>query len=551
MINSNDDLLKRFSEVLVGGLERKSVQSCSKWAETYRIMGQPFPGPWRFKYHPWAREMHDSDAPMNIGQKSAQAAYTETCLNRTFYVIDMKNVNCMYIFPAKRPDAADFSASRFDPALEQSPHLQTLFSDVKNVGHKRAGTANLYLRGSKSRSGLKSQPAGFLVFDEVDEMVQENIPLGFERQSGQVYQQTWMISTPTVHKYGINKYFLDSTMEHYLFKCPACNRFIELTFPDCLVMTSDDPKSNTIFGTHLICPKCKKKIDHQAKHESLQSGIWVPEHEGRLMRGFHVNQLYSSTVEPYKIAISYLNAQTNPADEQEFYNSKLGLPHIVDGGSIDIGQVNKCISNYKNGREAATPGKVITIGIDVGKWLNYVVSEWTIPAGSMDINTAAKERVLEAGKVLEFERLDDLLRKWAPHVTVIDANPERRKAFEFAQRFWGNVYLCFYGNSVKGKQITITKDVEQAVTVDRTSWLDLSLGRFVKGTVRLPNDLPHEFGEHIINQVRKYEKDKTGNPVATYLSTGADHYGHAHNYSEIALALAVSIANNENIESPR
>jgi len=548
-----NEIKQKFRDALVGGLERKSVTSCSRWAERYRVMGQPFPGPWRFKYHPWARDMHDSEAAFNIGQKSAQAAYTETCLNRTFYVIDMKNVNCMYIFPAKRPDAADFSASRFDPALELSPHLQSLFSDVKNVGHKRAGTANLYLRGSKSRSGLKSNPAGLLVFDEVDEMVQQNIPLGFERQSGQVYQQTWMISTPTVPKYGINQYFIDSTMEHYFFKCPACNRHIELTFPDCLVIPTDDPKSNDIFETYLRCPKCKKAIDHDAKHLSLQSGIWVPEHEGRHMRGFHVNQLYSSTVQPHQIAVSYLNAATNPADEQEFYNSKLGLPHIVDGGSIDISQVNDCIGNYNNSEAIITPGKIITVGIDVGKWLNYVVSEWTIPAvmQSPDVNKDARERVIEAGKVLDFEDLDNVLYKYKPNMTVIDANPERRKAYEFAVRFWGHVYLCFYGNNVRGKQITKSEEVEQSVTVDRTSWLDLSLGRFIKGTVKIPKDLPHEFGEHIINQVRKYEKDKNGNPVATYLSTGADHYGHAHNYSEVALALAVSFANNENLESPR
>ncbi len=544
------EITDKFRDVLIGGLQRKSVTTCSRWAEHYRVMGQPYPGPWKFTYHPWARDMHDSEAPINVGQKSAQAAYTETCMNRVFYIIDMMNINCMYVFPNKIPDATEFSASRFDPALELSPHLQSLFSDVKNVGHKRAGSANLYLRGSKSRSGLKSQPAGLLIFDEVDEMVQQNIPLGFERQSGQVYQQTWLISTPTIPKYGINKYFVDSTMEHFFFKCPACNRHIELTFPDCLVMTSDDPKSLSLHNTHVICPKCKKEIKHEEKHLALQKGVWVPEHEGRHMRGFHVNQLYSSTVEPYKIAISYLNAQTDPADEQEFYNSKLGQPHIVDGGSITISEVNDCIGNYTNGAQA-TPGKIVTIGIDVGKWLNYVVSEWTISSGSLDINVAAKEKILEAGKVLDFEDLDRLLHKYTPHMSVIDANPERRKAYEFAQRFWGYVYLCFYGNNVKGKQITTSEDVEQSVTVDRTSWLDLSLGRFQAKTVQIPKDLPHEFGEQIINQVRKYDKDRTGNPVATYLSTGADHYGHAHNYSEIALSLAVSIANSESIGSPR
>jgi hypothetical protein len=535
------------------GLERKSVTTCARWAEKYRIMGPPFPGPWRFTHHPWAKEMHNSEAEVNVGQKSAQAAYTETCLNRVFYVMDIHNLSCMYVFPAKRPDAADFSASRFDSALELSEHLRTLFSDVKNIGHKRAGTANLYLRGSKSRSGLKSVPAGLLIFDEVDEMAQENIPLAFERQSGQLYKQTWMISTPTIPSYGINKYFEDSTKEHFHFPCPLCSRHIELRFPESIVIIGDDPKDPKIRESYLKCPLCEGKLPHATKPDYLGKGIWVPENPGRIIRGFHVNQLYSCTVEPYEIATSYLNAQTNPADEQEFYNSKLGLPHIVEGGSIDIGQVNACVGQYKNGDPTTEINKIITVGIDVGKWLHYIVTEWTLPdiQTTLDINVGAKAKHLEIGKVLQFEELDNLLYRWRPSMSVIDANPERRKAYEFAVRFWGNVFLCFYGNNVRGKQITLTEDLEQSVTVDRTSWLDLSLGRYIRNTVQIPKNFPYEFGEHITNQVRKYEKDKSGNAVAKYITVGADHWGHACNYSEIALAIAVSIANNMSVESPR
>ena len=76
-----------FVERLVSGLKRKSIISPSKWAEEYRKMGQPYPGPWRFKFHPWLREMHDSKCPHNVGQKSAQMGYTETVLNIVFFYI--------------------------------------------------------------------------------------------------------------------------------------------------------------------------------------------------------------------------------------------------------------------------------------------------------------------------------------------------------------------------------------------------------------------------------------------------------------------------------
>jgi phage terminase large subunit GpA-like protein len=137
------ELARVFAKRIAEGLKRKNLTTCSRWACECRVMGQPFPGRWTFDHHPWLRGMHDSEAELNVGQKAAQMGFTETVLNIVFYHIDIKAVDCLYVLPAKTPDASDFSAARFDPALESSPHLASLFSDVKNVGHKRAGSANL------------------------------------------------------------------------------------------------------------------------------------------------------------------------------------------------------------------------------------------------------------------------------------------------------------------------------------------------------------------------------------------------------------------------
>src|SRR4051812_443704 len=141
-------LLDVFAERIQSGLLRKSVTKPSDWAGKYRIMAADFPGPWSPKHYPWQVGMLDSKAEHNCGQKCAQVGYTETMLNVCFYAMDTENTDCLYVLPNKTPDAKDFSASRFDSALELSPYLRKMFSDVKNVGHKRAGSANLYVRGS-------------------------------------------------------------------------------------------------------------------------------------------------------------------------------------------------------------------------------------------------------------------------------------------------------------------------------------------------------------------------------------------------------------------
>lgn len=535
---------------VAAGLSRKSIQSCSAWALKYRVMGKPYPGPWTFEHHPWLREMHDCTDELIVGQKSAQMGYTEAALNRTFYTIDIKGESVLYILPASTPDATDFSTSRFDPALELSPHLANLFSDVKNIGHKRAGSANLFIRGSRSRSQLKSLPVSTIVEDEVDEMVQENIALAAERTSGQLTKSIYKISTPTIDNYGINADFRNSSQDHYWFNCPHCGRLIELTFPDCLVITSDDWTSDDIYRSHIICPACKHELAHAGKKEFLKTARWVKTYANKTARGFHVNQLYSPTIRPFDIAIAWLKAQTNPSDEQEFYNSKLGLTHAVEGAKITDEQLQKVIAGYKK-QGKGRPGTIVTMGVDVGKWLHIEITEYIIKQMGVDANVTAYARVLHQTKVLHFEELDGLMNEYGVNFCCIDANPERRKAMEFAQRQWGRVRLVFYGVGINSKNISVHAEEEHTITVDRTSWLDVALGRVRNGTIALPIDVDMEYKDQMKALVRVYKKDQQGNPVGVYVCGNEDdHYAHARNYNEIALAMAAGAATHRNIESP-
>lgn len=545
------------AERIASGLKRKSLTTCSRWAQACRVMGRPYPGAWSFDHHPWLREMHDSEAEMNIGQKSAQVGFTETALNVTFYNIDVKGVDTLYVLPAQTPDASDFSAARFDPALEMSPHLMNLFSDVKNVGHKRAGNTNLYIRGSKSRSGLKSIPVGLIILDEVDEMEQDNIPLALERAAGQVEKMVWAISTPTIPSAGINKLFLDSTQEHFMFKCPCCSRLTELVFPECLKITAEDVNDPGVKNSHLICRECKGVLEHATKTKWLADGKWFPTFTDREPRGFHVNQMYSSTVSPVALATSYLKALRDPSEDQEFHNSKLGLPRVVEGAGVTDQNLEDATGDYKTYESAPRSNGYITMGIDVGRWLHYEIDLWHIPPGltfSTDLNVLCACQVLKQSKIMNFEELDMILRLYGVDSVVIDANPERRKAYEFASRFPGRVKMCFYGMGVQGKQINVAKEEtgsEPTITVDRTSWLDLALGRFrSKNMIKIPVDTPVEYKNHIKALVRVPGKDKNGNPTASYVKPDSiqDHYAHARNYAEIALPFALSLATNQDID---
>jgi hypothetical protein len=517
-------------------------------------MGKPFPGPWSFKHHPWILAPHDDESEEICVQKAAQLAWTEWALNRSFYNIDIKGNSVLYILPAANPDARDFSTSRFDPALELSPHLTLMFDDVKNIHHKRSGSANLFIRGSRVKSQLKSVPVSLIVLDELEEMVQKNIALVTERTSGQLEKQLLKLSTPTVARVGINLAYDASTQDHFFFKCPHCSKYTELVFPQCLVITAEHYADPKVQDSHLRCKECQHSLNHQTKVEWLATGKWVSSNTNRMVKGYHINQMYSMTVEPWKLATAYLKGLTNTVDEQEFFNSKLGLPHEVDGARIKDANIINCTGTYTETFSAGS-GQLITMGVDVGSLLDVWIDRWHVDTRypSIDINLISKPQTIFEGTVKNFCDLDPLMLDYNVCGAVVDANPEKRAALEFANRWYGKVKLCYYVTGMaNSKQIREHEAETHGVSVDRTSWMDLALGRFHRQSIVLPRDLSQRAQQHLKTPVRVTKKDLSGNTVAKYVTgeNDADHLAHARTYSEIALPLALKIGSAHNSQSP-
>lgn len=519
--------------------------------------------------------MHDSDAPVNIGKKSAQAGFSVTVLNRSLFTIDIKKQSVLYLLPTKTPDATDFSSNRFDPMLESSEHLANLFCDVKNTGSKRAGSAVLYIRGANSRAGLKSIPVANIVFDEFDEMPPENIPLARERTSGQRTACEWLVSTPTIPNTMIDAEFQTSTQEHFYFPCPCCSRWIEL-LPDNLVVTADDINDPRIKESYIKCLDCDNplfKPDDYLKYPTqnevanafaeIKSGLfekheWRPTGiQNRDRRGFYVNQLYSSAKSgmPHKLAEGLIAGRSNKSAEQEYFNSKMGLAHEVDGARISESDIIECVKPGLIKLNGHPSTHIVTMGVDVGAWLHIEIDRWEVKRRGNDLNINSVPTVIWEGKrqpTAGFHELDELMRIYNVRHCVIDANPERASAVAFARRFWKFVSLCIYARGVNTKELTLNvgTDGDFKISIDRTMWLDIALGRFHNKTILLPGDLSMEYKNNLQNIARHYEEDGDGNQVGKYITSGGnDHFAHARNYAEIALPLAASRVYNSDVKA--
>lgn len=533
-------ILEDVVEQITYGLKRKSVTTCSKWAETYRIIKNK---KWSHHRYAWLREIEDADSRLVICQKAAQIGYTEAALNKTFFAIDIKNYDVLYVLPSES-DASDFSSGRFDPALDESEHLKKMFSDVNNVGLKRAGNSTLYVRGGKSRSKLKSIPTGLIILDEIDEMPEANIPLVLERFSGQESKQCMMLSTPSVPEHGINKHFADTTQEHFFFKCPSCNRYMDLTFPDNIEITAEKVTDTTLKDSFYKCAKCSKKLDHELKIDSISTGHYEPTYEGRANRGFQVNQMYSPTVRAWEFAESYLKSLYDPTEEQEFYNSKLGKTHLVGDARVKDSDFDKCKKDYMADGRFRSP--LITMGVDVGANWHVEIDEWYQtgdPNTTLDMTEVFEPRLMVEREIPLDEgyvEIMKMIKKYEVKGVIIDRHPETYVVNRISGRFPGVVYACMFGRGITGRTINFSKDEERFVTVDRTTWFDAALGRIMHGKMAFPKNLSLTYQNHTKKHARLYDRDSQGNPVGKWLSQGRnDHFGLARVYSEIALLVAL------------
>ena len=548
-------IVQELAEIVSEGLESLSLDTCSRYSSKRRIMGAPLSGPYSWKYHPWVKGMLDADSDFCYAMKGAQLGVTEVAVNRAFYTIDRLRRDVLYVLPTEG-NATDFSKARFDTALMNSPKLARIFDSTNNVGLKQAGGVNLYIRGSRADSKLKSVPASVLILDEVDEMDDRPILLALERLSGQIHKNVWGLSTPTIPNQGIHSLYLTGTQEHFYFKCPGCSRRTELIFPECLEVCGEHFTDPDCGRSYLKCKECSVKLEHRLKPEWLACAEWVATRTDLDpdVRSFYINQLYSFTVNPKELAIAYLRGQQDEAAAQEFNNSKIGIPYIGTGAKITEDQVNSCIGSHSTQDDRPqNANRLITLGLDVGDMCYYTIDEWFVD-GVMtdDLNAHAHRRTLDFGVFMRDEmgrNLDQLMVEWQVHHAVIDPDPELNEARRFARRFPKSVTLCRYREGKVGKEMSLMDDSGVVMaTVDRTSWLSASLGRFKSGRVELPIDTGAEFKLHIQEPTKRYFKDPLGGYVARYVNSRADHYAHAFTYSEIALPLAASVKSGSDVE---
>lgn len=508
-VTYSNDQLDRMLVKLLKLAEQREIGGCgnlSNWCVQMNVMldGRPF----TFDRHEYLREPYADTHPDQTEIKATQLGLTSKAMLRAMYGARYgKYGGILYLFPSKS-DILDFSKSRITPLIEDNPEtIGKWVQDTNSAGVKKIWNTYLYLRGMRSKVGLKSIPVDFIIYDELDEAPQKAVDMAQERMAHSEIRETLKLSNPTIPDYGIDKAFQETDQKYWLLKCPACNHYTNLvdTFPGCLREMEDGRVIRA-------CEKCGGELD-------CARGEWVAKRPGADKRGYHYSQLFSTYVSPRDILHQFRT--TN--NLQDFYNLKIGIAWIEAENRLAVEEVlHLCGSDGIRQMDLGP----CSMGVDQGKDLHVVIGR----KGHDRL-----DQIVHLGVYRDWEELDRLMHNFNIQRCVVDALPETRNARAFAERFGGRVFLNYYQEHQKGSYRWNEKDL--TVACNRTESLDASHNQILFRKLYLPrqSDLVEMFARHLNNVAKKLEEDEeSGSKRYVYVKLGPDHFRHAFNYEVMA-----------------
>ena len=464
--------------------------------------------------------IYEDLSPDVVVLKGTQVFISEYLVNLSLWAIDSKYAdrgNVLYMMPTQLL-MDDFSQSRMDKAIEESPYLDRRFkaSMSKNQANrsrlKRLGGSSLHMRGSDSLKQAISVDADIVIDDEVDWFSEETVEWTRERLGSSKQPLFRAVSKPTYPGQGIDLMYGESDKRQWHVKCLHCNRWQPIDWDKNIVFHYDNA-IQAVTDVKVLCSneKCRLPIDR------LGPGEWIAAHPGRRVHGYHISRLLSPLANLIDMAEDSLRVSDIPK-LQRFYNSGLGMAYAPKGGRIDSSELK-----YDPDLTLHTADTGFG-GVDVGLKLHAAVIERN--------NDRWEVRQLEEFDT--FEELDHWFNRNNIKTCVIDARGDPRATAEWAGKYAGRVYRWTHIENTN--DVRYTEDTNE-VKLNRTSLLDMMYTTCREERLVFPTSIRNvpSFLAHLRALVRELVKDPRLNKlIPRYVGTAPDHYAFALSYAVLA-----------------
>lgn len=444
-----------------------------------------------------------------------------------------------YYFPDDHLPRA-FSTTRWAPMVRGNRDLGAWLGRPTRTGkgqdavHTRTfGPTTVFFLTIAGKTSTEGLPMKRTYFDEVRRMQKGDVERALERMSAHRDVGKYMVSTANYPDRDIHEWFQrgDQRWFHSVCKCPD-GVVLAREFPNCIeslkgasserlrvVRSAFDAARMPYLGMSArdvarwgeavyVCPKCGTIITDP------REGYWEPDAPENWPHSYQLPQLLSPSYPAGRVWNKYENA----TDQQEFWNSTIGIPWVdPESQPVRIEHLESCVDPQL--RWAATMGERwrakhmvnCAMGVDVQAGYNVVVVKKRAPNG--------KHRTVHLEIVYgddPWHELGRLMWDFDIRIAVVDGEPHWNEAARFVRAFKGRAWVAdeidgTHSPMVSWKDLAKKKDqrgdetrFKYGVTIHRTKGLQWSLGRWVRRLNETPDprllvqSLPTQKGKPIL-----------------------------------------------------
>lgn len=260
-----------------------------EWADRYRRLSgvaSAEEGRFRIARTPYLREIMESLGPASpiervVFRKAAQLGATETGNNWVGYCVDTLGGAILCVQPTVEM-AKRWSKQRLAPLIRDTPRITAKVKESRSrdsgntLMSKEFPGGIILVTGANSAVGLRSMPAPWLFFDEIDaypDSVDDEghpIDVAWFRAAAFTFRKILEISTPKVrHASRIDDDIAKSDSSYYYVPCLACGHYQRLD-DERLIYPEGEPGA----CQGMACEGCGSIMEEGRKTKMLAEGEW-------------------------------------------------------------------------------------------------------------------------------------------------------------------------------------------------------------------------------------------------------------------------------------
>jgi phage terminase large subunit GpA-like protein len=383
MFNDSNIYQSQLTEIIKGGEILLSNIKPSEWVEKNVVMGQPFPGPYRYSKTPYAREIIDCLDPAHPAKWVAVMKGLQIGISSGVIIPGMgwiiKESPANTYFTVGAPDLVDKATEKLDLMIDGALLRDYIKPQVVRNRAQKSGDTNtkkdfaggyIVITSANNHKNWRDVSLKYGFFDDFEAVKSQSKESGSTRKliegrfaAYQDNHKIFYISTPELKEgSNIEPAFQLGDQRKFLIPCPHCHEFIEWVWNDPkgggIVWETDNHGRAVESSVGYVCQKCAGFFKDNYKHKMLNDGVWHPTVTPSQMGyySYHISSLYAPPgmydwkhyVNNY-LEANPVNQPRKEAEHKTFVNTCLGLTYEGEANAPAANSIQKNCRNYNIG----------------------------------------------------------------------------------------------------------------------------------------------------------------------------------------------------------